>query len=49
MGGAGAEVVGGGGAEVVGGGRAEVESQKPEGAGGEEEAWILHCCEVGLA
>lgn len=37
------------GAEAVGGGRPVAGPQRPEGAGGEEAAWILHCCEVGRA
>lgn len=36
-------------AGAEGEGRAEVGSQVPERAGGAEEAWILHCCEVGQA
>lgn len=37
------------GAEAVGGGKAGAGPQMPSGAGGEEEAWILRCCEVGRA
>lgn len=37
------------GVEAVGGGKAGVEPQMAEGAGGEVEAWLLRCCEVGRA
>lgn len=36
-------------AEAVGGCMVEAEPQRHEGAGGEGEAWILRCCEVGRA
>lgn len=42
-------VTGEGEAEAVGGGTAEVEPWRPKGAGGEEEALLLHYFGVGQA